>query len=117
MLILECNQPTFFDIDDTLIQWGFSDKPFEGSVEVRCQGIVNHVLPHKAHIHALKSHRARGHTIIVWSKGGSKWGEAAVKALGLEEFVDLVIEKPQWVYDDAEYDSFMPKILFLEDKK
>lgn len=117
MITLPCNQPTFFDVDDTLVRWNYHAKPFEGSVRVECHGFVHYVEPLLTHVNQLKAHKARGHTIIVWTKGGAAWGSAVIKALGLEEFVDLVIEKPQWCYDDTEYSDFLPKRYFLEDKE
>lgn len=117
MYKLQCNQPVYIDVDDTLLMWGFSHEPFHNSVKVINVGITFYLKPHNEHINQLKAHKARGHTIIVWSKGGADWAEAAVKALGLEEFVDLVVEKPQWCYDDTEYNEFLPKRYFLEDKK
>ena len=55
-------------------------------------------------------HRSRDHTIVVWSAGGYKWAEAAVKALGLTKFVDVVMCKPSWIYDDLDPGGvFMPK--------
>jgi len=43
---------------------------------------------------------ARGHAIVVWSGGGADWAEAVVKALKLEEFVDVVTAKPTYYIDD-----------------
>lgn len=116
MIKLDCNQPVYFDLDDTLVYWGHSSEPFDGSVKIEALGHTHYVKTHSVHIAQLKAHKVRGHTIIVWSKGGAEWAYAAIVALGLCDYVDLVIEKPQWLYDDAEYNDFLPKRYFLEDK-
>lgn len=116
MIVIPCNQPTFFDVDDTLVMWGYAGLPVDGAIEIECRGIKQYVTPHKKHIEQLKAHRARGHTIIVWSQGGWEWAAAVVKALNLEKFVDLVIEKPQWAYDDLPASVFMPQSKWMKDE-
>jgi phosphoserine phosphatase len=65
-------------------------------------------------IEQLKKHKIRGHTIIVWSAGGSKWAAEAIKFLELEAYVDLVIEKPRWMYDDKQAEEFMPRSQYFK---
>jgi phosphoserine phosphatase len=69
------------------------------------------------HIEDIKRHKARGHLVCVWSAGGSEWAEAAVKALKLEKYVDLVIAKPTWVIDDLEPNQFLKRVPFKEAQK
>jgi hypothetical protein len=116
MNIIRCNQPTFFDVDDTIIKWGYANVPGPNTVEITCSGITQHLVPHKKHIEQIKAHKARGHTVFVWSKGGDLWAEAVVEALGLRPFVDYVLEKPEWYYDDKEAQEFMGKALYLKDE-
>lgn len=140
MLILECNQPTYFDVDDTLVKWNRAKASDPNAIAIQCptsrqsrvldeNGIetdglvkeegswVEYLAPHKVHIEHLKLHKLRGHTVIVWSAGGWEWAEAVVKALKLEKYVDLVIEKPVWFYDDLTPNEFMGKRYFMEDKE
>jgi phosphoserine phosphatase len=56
----------------------------------------------------MKSHKFRGHTVIVWSAGGVEWAKTVVTALGLENYVDLVVAKPKWYYDDLQSHEFLP---------
>lgn len=115
MYVLNCNQPTYFDVDGTIVYWGYANVPTENTVPVECKGFVQHLIPHKKHIEQIKAHKARGHPIIVWSAGGHLWAESVVKSLKLEEFVYLIIEKPQWAYDDLIPQEYMPKSSFLKD--
>lgn len=145
MKVLPCTQTTFFDVDDTLIMWNNAREGDPDAIEIAYpasrhikaiqdiggEGAFDKdaveeraystpwtawVRPHKKHIEQLKLHRLRGHTIIVWSAGGWEWAEAAVKALNLEQYVDLVIEKPTWFYDDKTAAEFMGSPLYLKDE-
>lgn len=115
MITLSCYQPSYFDVDDTLVKFGYQSSPIEGSIEVVCGGFRHYLMPHKRHIEQLKAHKARGHTIIVWSQGGHQWAEAVVMALGLRDFVDLVLEKPQWAYDDKQAEEFIKTIWYKDE--
>lgn len=114
MIVLECNQPTYWDVDRTLLHW--EETYGDDCVKVKCDSYEQYLKPHNRHVEQLIAHKKRGHTTIVWSAGGSKWALAAVKALGIEEYVDLVLEKPMWCYDDKQPSEFMPKADYLEDK-
>lgn len=111
MVSIKCNKPTYFDVDDTLIMWNPSTEMKDkfGIAYTSPTGLVSVFVPHLPHIEQLKRHAERGHTIIVWSAGGSDWAELAVKILGLQDFVSLTIEKPVWSYDDKKPEEFMPK--------
>lgn len=145
MKVLPCFQPTFFDVDETLVMWSRPAFDDPDAIEIICpasrcvralmelsdDGSLNpetpteivsvgtwteRVKPHKKHIEQLKLHKLRGHTVIVWSAGGWEWAEAAVRALKLEKYVDLVIEKPRWAYDDLPPNEYMPKSQWMKDE-
>lgn len=133
MIAIPCKQTVFVDVDDTLVMWNATPEELEErGVDFTCPGSLvtidedgtegfapewtERLLPHRKHIEQIKKHKLRGHTIIVWSAGGSDWAEAVVKALGLENFVDLVIEKPRWIYDDLPASEFMPKNQWMKDE-
>ena len=105
--------PTWFcDIDDTLVIWGKPDHPEAIAITMDWgNGIpcVERLVPHKTHIDMLKKAKFRGHVVVVWSAGGSAWAHAVVKALGLEEYVDLVVSKPNWFIDDLPASAFLPE--------
>lgn len=91
-------QVVCFDVDDTLVMWGFT--PSESSVTFNNYGFPQNLEPHKVHIEALKAHKAKGDFVIVWSAGGYAWAQEVVDTLQLNDYVDLVIAKPRWYYDD-----------------
>lgn len=98
MRVLPNDNCVFFDVDDTLIICNPSS--MEGAIELASFGRTWKVFPHLPHIQELKNHKFRRHQVIVWSAGGWEWAELVVKALGLEEYVDVVMSKPKWIYDD-----------------
>jgi len=69
--------------------------------------------PHNGHIKILKDRKARGSFIVVWSAGGYAWANAVVKALGLEEYVDLVMTKPHAYVDDKQAAEIMGERIYL----
>lgn len=133
MIVIPCKQTTFFDIDDTIVMWNATPEELvERGVDFTCPGSLvdidndgnetfapewkERLLPHRYHIEQLKKHKMRGHTIIVWSAGGWDWAAAVIKALGLENYVDLVISKPTWAYDDLQPNEFIPKPSWKKDE-
>lgn len=110
MKVLRNDMIAFFDIDDTLIGWGKPEFVDNGNfVKIELNGFkeVHWIL--KENVEALKLHKSRGHTVVVWSAGGYQWAEAVVKALKLEDMVDLVCGKPMWLYDDLQPEDFLPR--------
>jgi len=131
VIVLPSNLTVYFDVDDTLIMWNATDEQLDkDGVTIKCPSgytvvdeEVTHcppwyakVLPHKKHIEQLIKHKMRKHMVVVWSAGGYDWAEAAVKALKLEQYVDLVVCKPTWAYDDMPAERIVPKIQWMEDK-
>ena len=89
-----------FDVDDTLIT--FENKENCELIEISSLDgrYKDYARPLKKHIDMVKNSKVRGHYVVVWSQGGVNWAEAVVKALHLEEFVDLIMCKPSWLVDD-----------------
>lgn len=95
---IKATKTVFWDVDNTLI---FSN------IESPCQEPGKKVMinnrpffSHYEHCEMLKDFKARAHTIVVWSAGGEDWAESVIKALDLTEYVDIVISKPDWFFDD-----------------
>jgi phosphoserine phosphatase len=100
---IPCGPTAAFDVDDTLLMWELPEGVEindERLVTVECRGYTERLMPNTHNITLLKKMAARGHGIIVWSGGGSDWAEAAVKALELEDYVDVISGKLQYYIDD-----------------
>jgi len=132
MIVIPGNNIVFFDVDDTLILWSPTQEQLEKyGIDITCDksmipnwksepvpsGVwITRIVPHNVHIEELKKYKMRNHTVVVWSAGGYNWAKIAVKALKLEDYVDLVISKPTWIYDDLSAAEFMPKNRWLKNE-
>ena len=117
MKVIKSHRIVFIDVDDTLVIWDWKDISPDGigliTVSDPVSGFTQQLLPHERHINLLKQFKARGHTVVVWSQGGYSWADTVVKALGLEELVDVVMSKPDWYIDDIPAAAFMGKNVCL----
>lgn len=95
-----------FDVDETLILWS---RPGEPDVHMTCpySGVIESGHANKEIIERIKKHKELNHYVIVWSGGGGLWAASAVEALGIEEYVDKVMDKPLQYYDDLKAEDFM----------
>ncbi len=102
----------YFDVDDTLVSWDHYGKQLPGMVEFEDPFTNGSIFLEVIieHVEAMKKHKLRGHTIVVWSAGGADWAEEVVRKLGLTSMVDAVASKPDWYYDDIPSSEFMPEI-------
>jgi phosphoserine phosphatase len=102
----------YFDVDDTLVSWNHYGQFIEGMIEFTAPESEHPMWlePIKEHIEALKAHKLRGHTVIVWSAGGALWAKEVALKLGLTKYVDAYMSKPNWFYDDIPAKEFMPEI-------
>lgn len=120
MQVFRNDMAAYFDVDETLVLWYPSgsnpaDLP-EEAIEIvnpedstiRCWA-----LPHAPHINKLKEHKTRGQLVVVWSAGGHAWAEATVKRLGLERYVDVVLAKPAWAWDDLTPNEFIHQRCYI----
>jgi FMN phosphatase YigB (HAD superfamily) len=110
-LVIDTESTIFFDVDDTLVMWGKEENRIE--VKEPYYGEPTFVTPHKGHIKILKDRKARGSFIVVWSAGGYRWAAAVIKALKLEEYVDLVMTKPHAYVDDKQPNEIMGERIYL----
>lgn len=104
---MKCFAPYYFDVDQTLVLCRLGKH--SDAVIVNEGRFHEAVVPNGPVIDDLMWLSRRGHTIIVWSKEGADWAEAVVKALGLDAYVALCLEKPTGYYDDLEAPEFMGK--------
>lgn len=94
------------DIDDTLICWGL-DHPNMVDFVDPYYGNTLRVTPHEPNIKIMMNYIERGATILVWSRSGYKWAEAALKALGIDHPNIYVASKPFAYVDDKPCQDWM----------
>lgn len=105
--ILKYDRVLFCDVDDTLITFDFKTEDFQRAIKIGPKNFEKLAMPMSKNIARLKNARTRGHGVVVWSQGGYKWALEVVKALQLEEYVDLIVTKPNWIYDDLPVEQWM----------
>lgn len=119
MQVIKSDKVVMFDADDTLIRWGKRVIPGSEAGEEITYIDSNNVeyTYHSiaANIQALITHKSRGHTVIVWSAGGYQWAQDAVEILGLQPFVDYVMSKPAWAYDDLPAERILTRVMYAKD--
>ena len=119
MMIVVQNEVTIFcDVDDTLVYWdNLYSQPGDGKIKIidPYDKGVNYLKPHQKHINLLRKYKGRGSEIIVWSAGGYQWAEAVVKALGLEDIVDIVMTKPAKYIDDLDVTKWIGNRIYLNE--
>lgn len=115
MQVFENDKTAYFDVDDTLVQWGHSTDP--RALEFDSYGFKEKLVPHESHIMFLKRQKNRGFTIIVWSQGGAVWAKEVIDKLGIADYVDLVLTKPFMYVDDKDSTHFMTNRVFFNNFK
>ena len=118
MISLPDKKTIFFGVDETLVFWSFGKYRPEELVEFPIHGYSVFLKPHKRHIEEIKLRKSLGNNIIVWSHGGAEWAKIVVETLGLQEYVDYTMSKPNAFYDDLPASSFMTEgnRIYFEDK-
>lgn len=117
MKVIENELIVVCDVDETLVLHNV-DSPYSGKSPklITCpySGDTLRVYPHTAHINMIKDKKTRGWTVIVWSQGGYKWAEAVVKALNLQDSVDLILTKPNCYVDDLPAEAWIGSRIYLK---
>lgn len=124
MHVMKSDNVAYFDVDDTLIiHFPIGEIPPHRLDEAIVISIPDRpmftaeCIPHKDHIERLKMHKVWGNGVVVWSKSGWEWAETVVKALKLEDYVDVVASKPNYYYDDKVCCKILGEHRFLEDRE
>lgn len=101
------------DVDGTLIEH-LSEKT-DKTIEVQdfVTGKTILVVPNEPMIRILKEEYARGAFVIVWSKGGNQWANDVVNALGIRDYVHLIMTKPSAYGDDKPVESWLTDRIFI----
>ena len=96
------------DIDDNLIMHKYSQTA--ETIRMDFYGEMTTFGVHKEHVKLVKNYKARGFHVIAWSGNGYKHAERAINALGLQDYVDQIMTKPNRVIDDSEPNNWAPRI-------
>jgi len=104
----------YWDVDSTLVfAWSDLDDTLKAKLTtVYINSECFYV--HDQHIQKIKEFKARGHNVIVWSAGGSDWAEAVVNAIGIQAFVDVVLSKPDWYFDDLPVEEWIGRRCYVK---
>lgn len=96
-----------FDVDGTLIRPATREDKTDESMypngrllHIFADNTSKYYLVHTEHVELLKSYRKRGFYVIVWSANGHDHAGRIVRALNLEDSVDLVMTKCMKHVDD-----------------
>ena len=118
MVVIPDKNTIYCDVDDTLVMWHcWQGREDEILIFDEPRFKVINVIPHYRHVDILKKYKTMNkYNIVVWSQGGSAWAAAVVKKLGLEECVDVVLNKPWRYYDDLHCSDFMPPRSYEKDR-
>lgn len=111
------NKTVMFDVDDTLVLWNPSVEKLSKDYPTFTDSISDKEVKFYGHLQNIKyliQYAIRGYNVIVWSKAGSDWADMAVRGLGIEQYVDLTIPKPDFLVDDLPLTDFLPDTTFLK---
>jgi len=118
MIEINSDNVAFFDVDETLLMTTIPPNRLGETIQVGIEGSSHTmtVVPHREHVEQLKRHKQWGNGVVVWSRSGVKWAKAAVVALGLTDYVDAVMSKPFYYYDDKTCCQILGEHRYKEDK-
>lgn len=100
MIELKSGRTVAVDCDETLLNWSYPSDANGLITLANEDGQCKTYWPHHYNIEFLKALKVQGYTIIVWSAASGKWATRVVKALKLEEYVDLTCDKLEFAMDD-----------------
>jgi predicted phosphatase len=111
-------RPLPVDIDETLVM---HHDPYSYSSHIEVEdpehsGQFIALGVNEPMVKILKDEKIRGAFVFVWSRSGSAWAEAVIKALNLEKYVDLVMTKPVTYLDDKDSSEWLKDRVYLHPK-
>jgi phosphoserine phosphatase len=108
MVTFKERKTVYFDVDDTLLEWKSCRKNAKNAVRIENNGHVFYKRAIVPNVEGLKAHSLAGHLVVIWSAGGSSWAETVVRALKLQKYVNVILTKPDYYYDDKEVSHWFP---------
>lgn len=116
MQVIKSNRNVVVDTDDTLICWDISEFPEKEQIVVNFVNGPVTLVPHKKNINTLIKFWKLGYNIIVHSGSGYEWAETIVKALDLEKYVNAVMAKPLYYFDDKPAETWLNNRVYRDPK-
>ncbi len=99
-MIKSTNFVLMVDVDDTLVRSKDCTPDHWYDIRDPLTGNCYEIEIFESNLTYVKRAKAKGMTVIVWSKQGVEWSEAVVKYLNLEDSVDMILSKPIEYMDD-----------------
>jgi hypothetical protein len=119
--MFDSEHPIGVDVDNTLAKWSKKHNiPGEGRIKVLdpYSGELVYLKPHLVHIRLMRQYKARGYSIVVWSKAGRLWAKAVCEAFGITDIVDMYMTKMEKVIDDkSTLEDIVGNRVYLEDRE
>jgi len=112
--MLICKNIKPFDVDGTLILFGHNKKGckfFNPNIST-----WEEAEPYQKHIDLLKRFKEEGCTILVWSRSGAEYTQNVIEALELEEYVDIISDKPTDYIDDEKCCNWIGQKVWLNEE-
>lgn len=116
MQIIRSESTVFVDIDDTLVTAYKSDSRNK-AVKIEDPlnpGIYLKMSVHEPMVRLVKEESHRGSFIVIWSRGGHEWATSVIKALDLQNYVNIVMSKPMVYFDDTPIEKWLTYRVYLE---
>ena len=85
----------FFDVDGTLLDVNANRELYN---------------KYKYNIDQVKRHKERGFFVVIWSANGYDHAFWAVERLGLTDYVDQIMTKPNSYFDDKDANDWMKRV-------
>lgn len=104
MKILPTDHVVPFDVDNTLVMWEVG--LLGPDIEINGAKLRTN----RRNVERIKEMHVKGQYVIVWSAAGYDWAAKVVNALELTQYVDMVMTKPRWYYDDLDSSEWMKRL-------
>lgn len=101
------------DIDNTLAMWKEPTVNAPGKITVEYGGRDLFLTPHQPNIDLIKEYKNRGYFVIIHSANGFAHATRVIRALGLEDTIDLIMTKNIKVVDDKHPADWMGALVYL----
>ena len=102
MFKLNKDRVVYLDCDDSAILWEPEKYPHTEDQLVHYEDEYGKwaFLPHFKNIEFVKNVKRQGYGVVLWSAAGADWAEKVATLLHIEDYVDIILSKPELAVDD-----------------